>query len=320
MKNISENSPKYWKGFRIERMNESHYPAIVNLLNTTFRAKFKVDLLQKKYATEFLGAKNIAYIAFDGDLAVCYHIALLVALIHQGKTYLSTQSCDAATHPNYEKRGLWVALNHDVFAHFEKEKIAGIFGFPNQNTHPIVVNKLAYQEAEKLRHYQINIHKIPFGSIFRRLKLGKLIRQLALKSFKKHQIPPIPFSSFDDKTHLIVNRTPAYLAYKTKMGSFFIELHSTVFWIKIKNGSLFIGDLKTPSETFFDKAMTTLKSLCFWIGLKSIIFQTHTGSFEESLFALRYESSEVSPTTFRAFDDTIPFHLFKCTYADLDTF
>jgi Acetyltransferase (GNAT) domain len=316
MKNTSEN----WNNFRIERVNETHYPAIVQLLNTTFGNVFSVDLLRKKYATESFGGRNTGHVVFEGDLAVSYEMGLAIPLIYQSKSFLALQACDAATHPNYCKRGLYIALNEFMFNQIREEKIAGILGFPNQNSYPILIRKLGYTNCEKLQCYQINVHKIPFWGIFHRIKLEKLAIWFALKSFKKYQIPPITISSFDEKTHLIVNRSPAFLTYKLKMGSFFIQLYDTVFWVKIKGGNLFIGDLKTPSAMDFNRAIATLKSICYRSGLKDIFFQSHKGSFEEGLFAQKYESFETLPMIYRAFDDTIPHHLLKCTYADLDTF
>ncbi|MFN8348949.1 MAG: GNAT family N-acetyltransferase [Spirosomataceae bacterium] len=318
MKNTSE--PEYWKGYRIERVNSSHYSALAQLLRTATHTPFTAEHLQKKYATEFLGASNVGYLAFDGDLAVSHQMGMVLPLLHQGKSCLSLQSCDSATHPDYRKKELWATLNRYLFHQAPLENTMGIIGLPNQHSYHLLLNKLGYSVAGMFRSYTIPIHTIPFWRISHKLKCNDSFIQYAEKNLKKHEIPPFTFSSFDPNEHLIVYRTPAYLAYKMQMGSFFIELSDTAFWIKIRLGDLFIGDLKTPSETHFDKAMTQLKALCFRSGLKNITFQSQAGSFEESLFAEKYEAPETMPMVYKAFEPQVPYHLLKCTYADLDTF
>jgi hypothetical protein len=316
MKNTSEN----WNNFRIERVNETHYPAIVQLLNTTFGNVFSVDLLRKKYNTSFLGGVNIGFIAFDGSLAISHQMGLLTPLSHQGQNYLALQSCDSATHANFGKKGLWVALNDYVFRQAPLENIYGIFGMPNQNSLPAVINKLGYISTGVFKSYSIIVHKTPFWKIANRLKLGVWFARKAEMNLKKFQISPVSFSSFDENKHLIVHRSPTYLTYKIQKGSFFIKLHETIFWLKIRSGNLFIGDLKTPSEAHFKQAINELKSICFRSGLENIIFQSQEGSFEESLFAKNYDVLETMPVVFKPFNQEAPFHLLKCTYADLDTF
>jgi hypothetical protein len=320
MKNTSEPIAEHWKGYRIERVNASHYQALALLLRTAAHTAFSPEYLQKKYATQFSGAQNVGYLAFDGDLAVSHQMGLAIPLLYQGKSFTSLQSCDSATHPNYRKKELWAALNGYMFRQAPLENTAGIIGLPNQNSYHLLRNKLGYSNAEMFKSYTIPVHKIPFWRISNKLKLSNSFIQNAEKNVKKHQIAPLTFSSFDPNEHLIIHRTPEYLAYKTQMGSFFIQLCDTVFWVKIRLGDLFIGDLKTPSEIQFDKAMTQLKAICFRAGLKNITFQSQVGSFEESLFAKKHEAMDTMPMMYRAFNSQAPYHLLKCTYADLDTF
>lgn len=320
MKNTSEPVAEHWNGYRIERVNTSHYQALALLLRTATHTAFSPEYLQKKYATQFSSAQNVGYIAFDGDLAVSHQMGLAIPLIHQGKSYLSLQSCDSATHPNYRKKELWAALNEYMFRQAPLENTVGIIGLPNQNSYHLLRHKLGYSVAGIVKSYTVLLHKIPFWRISNKLKLSNLMIQNAEKNLKKYQIPPLTFSSFNPKEHLIIHRTADYLAYKTQMGSFFIQLYDTLFWIKIRLGSLFIGDVKTPSEVQFDKAMQLLKSICYRSGLESITFQSQQGSFEESLFAKKYKALDTMPMMYRAFHSETPYHLLKCTYADLDTF
>lgn len=320
MNAISESTPGYWNNYRIERVNSSHYPAIIMLLKTASRTIFNHDYLQKKYETIFLGAKNIGYIAFDGDLAISLQMGLVIPLCYQNKTYLSLQACDAATHPAYRRKNLWALLNSYMLHQASLENLAGIIGYPNQHSYHLFVNKLNYKIAGIFKSYTIVIYKIPFWKIANKLNLGKLIIQNAGKNLKNYQVPPISFSSFDRKDYLILNRRPDYLEYKEKKGSFFILLHETYFWVKFRQGALFIGDLKTPSEAHFDRAIEQLKSICYKSGIESITFQSQEGSFEESLFAKKYQPLITTPMVYTSFSSDVPYHLLKCTYADLDTF
>lgn len=320
MKNTSEPVAEYWKNYRVERVNTSHYRALALLLRTATRTAFSPEYLQKKYATQFSGAQNVGYLAFDGDLAVSHQMGLAIPLLYRDKTFISLQSCDSATHPNYRKKELWAALNGYMFKQAPLENTVGIIGLPNQNSYHLLLNKLGYSCAGIFKSYTIPVHTIPFWRISNKLGLGNFMIQNAEKNLKKHQISPLTFSSFDPNDHLIIHRTADYLAYKTQMGSFFIQLYDTLFWVKIRLGSLFIGDLKTPSEVQFDKSMQLLKSICYRSGLESITFQSQQGSFEESLFAKKYQALDTMPMMYRVFNSEVPYHLLKCTYADLDTF
>lgn len=320
MKNTSEQIYEFWKGFRIERMNETHYPVLVKLLNTAFGSNFSCEYLQKKYATAYLERNNIGYLAFSGNLAVSYQMGLLTPLCYKGIDYLTIQSCDSATHPEYLKRGLWSTLNNFVFQQAIKDNIKGSFGLSNQNSYKTSVEKLEYKGSSMVKCYLIQLNKIPFWKILNRVKLGKWFSQIAEKKLKKYQIPAVSFSSFDENEYLIVKRSPEYLSYKMQRGSFFIKLYDTLFWIKVRSNNLFIGDLKTPSEAKFLQALDQLKSICLRSGLNSIIFQSQEGSFEEILFSKNYEAMDILPMIYKSFDHDVPFHLLRCTYADLDTF
>ncbi|MVM41711.1 GNAT family N-acetyltransferase [Spirosoma sp. HMF3257] len=313
---ISKNGNDY----RIERVNNSLFPSIAALVNAASKAKFTGDFLQKKYATQFLGSQNVGYTAFDGDLAVSHQMGLLIELRHKDITYLAIQSCDSATHPDYAKKGLWAILNDYMFRQAQLEHVTGVLGLPNQNSYSIGINKLGYNAGGIFINYSIKVTKVPVGRIVNKLGFRKWTAHHAEKSFKKYKIPPVSFSSFDTDIYLAVNRTTDYLEYKQRLGSFFIQVYSTVFWVKIRSQNLFIGDLKTTSELEFRQAMNKLKSICYWAGLESIIFQTQKGSFEESLFEKYYLSIETMPILYKVFDKKVPFHLLKYTYADLDTF
>ncbi|QDK81075.1 GNAT family N-acetyltransferase [Spirosoma sp. KCTC 42546] len=315
-KPVTEN----WNGFRIERSNSSHYLAISKLLNAASRANFNQDSLQKKYATQFLGTDNVGYTAFDDDLAVSHQMGLLVPLLYKGEAYTGVQSCDSATHPDYAKKGLWAVLNDYMFRQLPAEGITGVLGLPNQNSYGIAVNKLGYQVGRIFKNYSITLRHIPVWKVANRIGLGEWISLQAEKSLKRYQCCPEPFNSFDSNEYLTINRTPEFLNYKTKMGSFFISLYDTTFWIKVRGQHLFIGDLKTHSSERFEQAMRKLRSICYWSGLDAIIFQTHEGSFEESLFATYYQGMETMPILYKKFNSNVPYHLFRCTYADLDTF
>ena len=306
--------------YQFKRLTKTDYPKWATFFSLVFNKKIAPEFYHKKYNSQHLGKGVLACFAHDeNDEMVAAYTNIPYEFIHNGQLHLGLQNCDDATHPQHQRKGLSTDIAKHCFELAKQENYTWIFGLPNE-TLSHVFRKLNWIFLENFKLYDIKIKTIPIFGICHRLGLTSFYGKYANFCLKNYKIPPVSFNSFDDSTYLIVHRSPEHLAYKAGLNNFFIKIGEVIFWIKLIGGSLVIGDLKASSEQELQFSMTKLKKLCAKLGLKSIVFQTQTGSNVQKYFAKTYDSKDSLPIFYMNFGTNLPLKKIKLTFADFDTF
>jgi hypothetical protein len=92
--------------------------------------------------------------ASDGSLAASYTV-IPVPIRIDGKPLLGTLSLNTATHPRFQRRGLFVKTAETLYAHLSQKGIALTIGFPNHLSYPGFVTRLGFTDLGRtvtLRH------------------------------------------------------------------------------------------------------------------------------------------------------------------------
>jgi len=269
---------------------------------------------EKKYA--FLG-----YLAFDiaGEV-VGYHGVSVLSVMYQNQTKIIAHNQDAMLHPAHRKKGLYFYLINKAHQLCKEKGIEMVICYPNQNTGPIVIQKMGYQIINDFHAYQISVPCIPLLKISNKISfLKKGYNAYRNFVFSAHHIPyKIPYS-FNQSEFPILLREDNLIAYKKAKGVFSLQIENTILWVKISN-ALFIGDFQCPNEAEFLRVIQKLKTLCFYAGIHAIHFQSSKGSNEESYFEKNYPSFKTFPFCFLDLGTSFPMEKCKSTFGDIDIF
>jgi GNAT superfamily N-acetyltransferase len=106
----------------------------VKLISTVLMPKqYNQKLFLWKHKNNFWGPSIIAYAVNEGRV-----IAIRAFWRHQlsynGRCLLGFQPCDTATHPDFQRQGMFTTLTHLALEEAEKQGASLIFNFPNSNS------------------------------------------------------------------------------------------------------------------------------------------------------------------------------------------
>jgi hypothetical protein len=280
--------------------------------------------LKRKYNTSSFGAEFIGFFAIDTttNLPAGYYGVFPIYCELNGQRILAAQSGDTMTNPNHQGKGLFTMLAKMTYELAQKEGINFVFGFPNKNSYPGFIKKLAWNHYGDINNYIIKTGSFPFDKLAKkflpfRWVYGKYIdfkiNSVKLNAFFKNSIagqnPELGFVIHDQ----------TFYDYKTYFKSYCIKIGNTRCFLKI-DGSMWIGDIEFCSKGEFIKAVEGLICLAKKAGCSSIQFSVYKDTFYDKILKKRYEVKNKMPVGFVSFNKDISPEKMAYQAIDFDTY
>lgn len=305
----------------IKRIDESKLQDLVILYKNVFNLRVTENYLKKKYDTSFTGHSYIGYIAYDSEsVPAAYYGVFPCLLTFKGEKILAAQSADTMTHTNHRGKGLFIKLAQETFCLAKEEGIELIFGFPNKNSYPGFVNKLAWKHIENIQLYKIKVFTVPISRIVKKFSFLKPIYNVycncIMTLFNSANI--FFKGSINGSEHVCVLRDKFFFEYKKYSQKYLVNLKKIV-WLKI-DGVLQIGDVENSTHSEFYAVISKLKILSFFLGSDCIYFHVSPGTLYNEYLSVKYKSVESLPYCALELTKNVDVKNIKFTTADFDTF
>lgn len=145
------------------------------------------------------------WIAVDGNLIVGQYSMQKYEAIYFGKKIMASLAFDAGTHPEYRRKGIFVALGKKILSEMRKQRILFSNGFPNKYaiSGHLKVNWHQLFLVPWLSHNNLNEIRIEKNSNYRVEQIKKF--GLEFKGFSEN---------FKDQIPIYLNRTLEYLNWR----------------------------------------------------------------------------------------------------------
>jgi hypothetical protein len=265
----------------------------------------------------------VGFIAYDlnGYPAAFYGIIPMIGK-YNGESILIGQSADTLTHPNHQKKGLFVYLANKTYKLAKQEGVKFLYGLPNSNSYPGFINKLNWTYQDDIYIYSISIFQFPFAKIFQLTKVSNY--------FFKYYIDLITFIFWHQQLNFlnVIKETEnncsirilydeIYFGYKKYGGGSKIlkvsETSTILFKVK---GKLKIGFL-SHNINLDSKLKMKLKFFAFFCGCNEIEYKSNfSNKLSNKFFNFRTGSEVITKSLDNDFDN----FKIKINYFDFDTF
>lgn len=307
--------------YRIEQISADALKQLVPLYKESFKKKYSVEYLLKKFNTRSFGAEYIGYVAIcDGQIVACY-VLFPCIMLYNGQRILAAQSGDTMTHLQHRNKGLFKCLAEKTFELAGNKGIKFIFGFPNQESYHGFMKSLSWTKQEHMNLYKIKITTLPIARICQKndalsfLYKGYLRTLLA---FYKNK-----FGSFNASTNqddnISIPTDSVYMQYKTYGGNFIVNLNGTKAWIKVNN-ALLVGDIERTTDEISHNTIKALKRFALLAGCRHIIFSFSKGTFWDAELSKYATSEEGFPVAYLDLGSGLPLQKLALSFSAIDTF
>lgn len=260
--------------FYIERLNQENFSKFYRLFGEIFGTQTSYDFLLKKYDTRYLGAhlQYIGFLAFNAQgEAVSYCGVLPFAFRIDGKRYIGAHSCDHMTRTDARKKGVFVELNNRTDELCTQLGVAFVFGFPNQNNHPILVKYAQWVIIDTMQVFEIAVATAPFAAVANRVSW----LESSYKRYSDSQLSAYLTEELLRREGNGIIRDRAFYRYKKYSANVVVQLENGKVWLKIK-GALFIGDIELAPTGDFSILLTEIRRLAVRLGVRKIVFLSST--------------------------------------------
>jgi hypothetical protein len=316
---ISNNQSREYS---VTRLNKDNLADVAKLHKEVYGTAAPDDYFSKKYDTAYTGVENAGYIAYNKEnIPVAYYGVIPCFIQYENKIMLAAQSADTMTHPQHRYKGMFVDLSNKTFELCRELGILLIFGFPNQNSYHGAINKLGWKMTGAMNCFTIPVKSFPLESLSKKSGiLNKLYKRYTSFVLKRKLSPRFGVAnSVLADGFAGVNRSEAYLLYKTYSPAKVILDDDTKIWISNKYG-LMIGDIEGINKMNFNVVINKLKRIAKKLGIQQIQFHCSSGTRLHELFEEIYKAIPSYPVLFQDFGSGIPPEQVRFTFADIDIF
>lgn len=250
--------------FTIERLSPENFTKFHQLFQTVFGKRFSLSYLRYKYATAYLGEEYqyLGYLALNSEgEAIGYsgHIPYKMSL--DGHTFVGAHSCDHMTLPAARGRGVFNQLTQRSEALVKELGIYIIYGFPNQNNHPLLVKYAGWEIIDFMQVFTLPVTTFPLGSLVRRWSPLEDVFQTWLR----YHLRSYPAnSSVNSNGGNGLMRDEAFFKHKDRPALHLRKFPAGTVWLKV-SGGLFIGDVTVANgaslRQLFDELYTFAQRL-----------------------------------------------------------
>jgi len=294
---------------------------MAQLYEAVYCKQLPADYYVRKYNTAYTKVMYTGFLAYDvNNMPVAYYGVIPCFIRYNYKPVLSAQSADTMTHPAHRNKGLFVLLANLTYGLCLKEGIKLVFGFPNQNSLPGLINKLGWLITGRLDRFTIPVTTVPLERLAAKLGVFKGLYKSYTKQVLKKLIltqQGIPAAVFN-KEYNGVYRTADYLQYKTYNTTYTVKIHEALVWFKIQNGFI-VGDM-SGFEDDFDRVIKGLIKLAKKLGLRKLQFQVSPDAKLYVLLKKYNEPIPAFPVIIKDLGSGVDLEGLELTFADIDIF
>jgi hypothetical protein len=303
--------------YQFKRIGEEHIAEITRLYKLVFNSKISEAELHRVFDTRIFGKYTIGFLAISetGETAAYYGVFPIIGA-HGGTQILMAQSGATMTHPDHQKKGLFVTLAKMTFEAAQKEGVQFIYGFPNENSLPGFEKKLDWRFQDKLYKNVLLTGAFPLCELASKNKLVKHIYQKILSSrISKLKLSPQNVLFRDTS----IAHSVEFLAYKLRDPNVhLVRLNGIDFLVK-SSPHLLIGDIGFNQHLNPSNFRFSLIQLGRIFMASKVILQFTKNHWIASF--LEYsELTESLPVGILSFENEGEERELEFNYSDLDTF
>ncbi len=311
--------------YTTKRISDSSYTDIQALYKLSFDIHEPISFIEKKYATEEFGQKNVGVLAIDTENnPAAYYGVFPIVMQYNSKDFLVAQSGDTMTSPNHRKKGLFTRLAKEAYDLAEDLGIKMVYGFPNENSFPGFKHKLNWVFAGEMQKFTIEVSSIPFCELSSKYKsLAPLYRSFVAKKIKRYEVSinDIDLSIFNNSNCLgLIKKDQNFFNYKMSNATTYL-VQQDGFTLLIKTGPhLMIGDVGIIEESQCEALISSIKKISRGLGCKKAILTMSKNHWLYGFISKHIESKDSLPIGFFEIDKSINYKEIQFTGADYDTF
>jgi hypothetical protein len=301
--------------YQYKRIGEEHIVELTRLHRLVFKSKISEAELFRIFDTKIFGKYTIGFIAISatGEIAAYYGVFPIIGK-RGGTKILIAQSGATMTHPNHQKKGLFVTLAKMTFEAAQKEGVKFIYGFPNENSLPGFEKKLNWRFQHKLCKNVLLTGAFPLCELASKNKLLKHIYQKILSS-RVSKLSPQGVTFRDTS----IAHTAEFLAYKLRDPNVhLVRLNGIDFLVK-SSPHLLIGDIGFNEQLNSSDLRSSLIQLGRIFVASKVILQFTKNHWIAPLLASSEQIQSV-PVGFLSFEKEGEEVELEFNYSDLDTF
>lgn len=306
--------------YTFQRLTPEHVGDLQRLYKRVIGKKISTEQIRKKYDTSYLGKSWYGYFAFHNQEPVAFFGVIPVVLNYNGAKELSAQIVDAMTDTPHGRKGLYTQLAFKTFELLQSDGFSSIWGFPNQISEVIVLNKWGFLIDQRVKGYVLNAPERFSGKLIRKFypRLAADRKRRLLEPFRYNGKFSGLMARFSDTVS--IERADEYMNYKSAGGNFIIRMNDVLFWVKPNNG-LLIGDVEADSPEKLKSAITELWEFQKRYKMGPLVFQSIPGTMlTDVLEDLADHTFDSWGVCYKNFSSGFPLERLFVTLGDIDTF
>lgn len=194
--------------FSFRSVDEQSLGRFREMFEACFGLRVDESYFRWKYLDNPAG-KVVAYEALDGERPAAFYGVIPEIWKFNGAARTIYQSMDTATHPSYQRRGLFVKLAKLTYDYVMREGETTIVGFPGGQSYPGFVNKLGWKHVHDLELVFTQ------STLFRLMHLGRPAARLDFEVVERKSEDLARFLlQFSGITPLVKQLSPEFVDWR----------------------------------------------------------------------------------------------------------
>lgn len=305
--------------YRVERFSEDNMHNLSTLFKVVRNVIVPPEYFVRKYNTEWTGLKYTGCFAFapNGEVVAAYGMLPSFTIVN-GKRVLIAQGLEGLTHPDHQRKGLYMMVSIAAHKLVIANGVNMIYCFPNDKSLPGLV-KQDFIKKENISHYTVKTACFPLYKLLTKFNFTKplyyLYANFILSFFKAKNINTI--NVLVDQGYLGVQHDIDYINYKNFNKSWVVKIGNVTVWLTFDNG-MKIGDLTYDGDE--KKLIKSLKRLASILGCHSYTVGFSPDTKIGNMFSKYGTYSEGIHICYLNVTDIVDGADLKLTSADSDAF
>lgn len=291
--------------YSFSKLEPGNIKDLYRLFDAVYHKSCPKNYFDLKYSTAYTGVSYIGFLAYHNQIPVAYYGIIPTFVSINKQTVLGAQSCDTMTHPEHQKKGLFVTLAKKTFELAKEKGIHFVFGFPNQSSYPGFIKHLGFTHADTMNRYTIRFSNTPFKLLYR--KSGLINRKKRVDSIENILVQ----EGYDG---LIYSKH--YMSYKTYNPNMILPSGDQRFWINLSKGA-WIGAIAPLKKEFFSHTSIALENLT---KASSITFMVSSGNNMDFALSKTARAEKGFAVITKNLSGTYNLSRLKFQFADMDIF
>ena len=309
-----------------EKLDEQRLVDLQYLFKQTFLVEYSLEEIKQKHIFCASEIKYIGFMAYHKNThePAAYYGVFPSEMNFRGQKIMAAQSGDTMTHPNHQKKGLFIQLAQLTYHLCKELNFSFVFGFPNQNSHHGFIKYLNFFEKERLLNFTLFENKLEYNRFTTKNKiLSNFQKDFSKKVFKNLCKIGKPFENSNNLNSKLVFmcHDTNYFNQKKSTTKFLIELKGVNVWLSINQNQLAIGDIDTLDLKKLKFILKRLKTITMLVGLRFLTFGGSRNTLlVQQMLKLGYSERESYQPIFLNFDSEINFDQVSFLNADVDVY